>query len=211
MDGQCRYCSDDKTPFSGQDHIDWLRTNFCGFFWNLERMYLWLVWCFLYWKPCFSRAVPQTYWLATYKLMCFFFWNLERMYLWLVWCSLYWKPCFSRAVPQTIWEDVSQATVFSLAQIKLFSIPITDCLSLPLILYILNILQLCQLFLNKAGGGGVGGGGGAQSLQLNYHNQPSKQSHAVSPMFWPTVPFSGIYIILFLKFSLSIYFMMWGL
>ena len=170
MDGQCRYCSDDKTPFSGQDHIDWLRTNFCGFFWNLERMYLWLVWC-----------------------------------------SLYWKPCFSRAVPQTIWEDVSQATVFSLAQIKLFSIPITDCLSLPLILYILNILQLCQLFLNKAGGGGVGGGGGAQSLQLNYHNQPSKQSHAVSPMFWPTVPFSGIYIILFLKFSLSIYFMMWGL
>ena len=54
---------------------------------------------------------------------------------------------------------------------------------------ILNILQLCQLFLNKAGGKKKK----TQSLQLNYHNQSSKQSHTVSLMLWPTVPFSGIY------------------
>ena len=96
---------------------------------------------------------PWPYWLAMYKLI-WFFWNLERMYLWLVRCSLCWKPCLCRTVPQTIWKDVSQAIVFSLAQIKLFSIPITVCLLLPLTLNILNILQLCQLFLNKAGGGG---------------------------------------------------------
>ena len=72
---------------------------------------------------------------------------------------------------------------------------------------ILNILQLCQLVLNKAGGKKKI----PQSLQLNYHNQSSKQTHAVSLMLWLTVPFYGIYIILFLKFSLSIYFMMWGL
>ena len=45
------------------------------FFWNLEGMYPWLVWCswfwqdiILCWKPCFSGAVPQSFLRPGYLL-----------------------------------------------------------------------------------------------------------------------------------------------
>ena len=92
--------------------------------------------------------VPKPCWLTVYVLICWFlvwgfFWNLEEMYPWLIWRSLFWqdiKNCVENHASleqflRVIWEAVFWAMVLSVAQIKLFSVPIIGCL---LIIFIGN-------------------------------------------------------------------------
>ena len=65
---QCWYFFDDRTLFPGAKDILAHCVHADLFFWNLEGMNRWFVrgslfWqdTKLYWKPCFSRAVPQNY------------------------------------------------------------------------------------------------------------------------------------------------------
>ena len=103
---QCWYSFNDKTPFPGAKNIQtcWVHADLFIFY-KLWRNYPWLVWCSLFWQDI----------------------------------KLGWKPCCSRAVPQSyLREIVFQAIILNLAQIKLFSIPVIDCL---LIIFI-NITDL---------------------------------------------------------------------
>ena len=62
------------------------------------------------------------------------FWNLEEMYPWLMWCFLIWqdrkllKIMLLQSSSSELPGKMSWPVVLGLVQIKLFSIPIIDCL-----------------------------------------------------------------------------------
>ena len=99
--------------------------------------------CFSSWTlilvtPLTIRLLPgvKAKWLTVYMLDCsfFFFWNLEEMSLWLVYCSLVWQD-IKLLKTLFLWSSFSEwsgkwasGLVLTLAQIKVFSSLIIDCL-----------------------------------------------------------------------------------
>lgn len=77
--------------------------------------------------------VPRLPWPAVY-LLVYFLWNPEGMYHWLLMLFVLRHKIVLKNHPspeqslRVIWEALFWTIVLSLVQIKLFSIPITDCL-----------------------------------------------------------------------------------
>ena len=140
---QCWYSFNDKTPFPGAKNIQtcWVHADLFIFY-KLWRNYPWLVWCSLFWQDI----------------------------------KLGWKPCCSRAVPQSyLREIVFQAIILNLAQIKLFSIPVIDCLLINFVNFtgcFLRILDAELLALK-----GTGSCGKWKSTQLCWDPAPPRLVH----------------------------------
>ena len=122
----------------------------CCFFFpgNLEGMYPWLVWCSLFWqdiklcwKPCFSRAVPQSYLrgcllVGSNTTLLYSYYSLVIDYLcwqfFLSNCAAFFEPA-----ERSIWlSSVNKLN-------NIFNMHSLFFLTLLLFIYLLAVLGLC--------------------------------------------------------------------